>query len=169
MQIIKSYRKSMTLTIKNWEVIVKVPYLISKKTINKFIEKHQEWINKKLKSDKDKIILTDKEIKILKYQAKNYIPERVKFFVHKFNLSFNTIKITSAKTRWWSCTSKRNLNFSYRLIQTPDSVIDYVIIHELAHLTYMNHSKQFWNEVEKMMPSYKKEEKWLKENGDFIL
>ena len=78
------------------------------------------------------------------------------------------MKITSAKTRWGSCTSKRNLNFTYRLILAPQKVIDYVIVHELCHLRQMNHSKKFWDEVATIMPDYKVQEHWLKEHGASI-
>jgi predicted metal-dependent hydrolase len=78
------------------------------------------------------------------------------------------VRITSAKTRWWSCTSQRNLNFSFRLILTPPEIIDYVICHELAHLREMNHSRQFWLEVSKMDMEYKRHDAWLKKNWDLF-
>jgi predicted metal-dependent hydrolase len=86
-----------------------------------------------------------------KLEAKKYINNRINIIAEKNNLMFNNLKITSAKTRWGSCTSAKNINFSYRLIMAPIKTIDYVIVHELAHLTHMNHSKDFWNLVEKMM------------------
>jgi predicted metal-dependent hydrolase len=86
-----------------------------------------------------------------KKEARKYIEKRIYEIAKQNDLEFNTLKITSAKTRWGSCTSKRNINFSYRLIMAPIKTIDYVIVHELAHLTEMNHSKKFWTLVEKMM------------------
>lgn len=107
-------------------------------------------------------------INIYKKLARFYIEEKVTEFSRKFEIEFHKLKITRAHTRWGSCTSQRNLNFSYRLIFTPKFVIDYVICHELAHLTHMNHSKQFWNLVEEYYPNYKEAEKWLKENSRFL-
>jgi predicted metal-dependent hydrolase len=72
------------------------------------------------------------------------------------------IRITSATTRWGSCSSKKTLNFSYRLIMSPKESIDYVIIHELCHLRQMNHSARFWREVASIMPNYKIPEDHLK-------
>ncbi|WP_281951862.1 M48 family metallopeptidase [Nitrosophilus kaiyonis] len=108
----------------------------------------------------------DKEnlIDFYKKEAKEYIEKRVIYFAKNFNLSFNNIKINSAQKRWGSCSSKNNLNFSYRLIMCPKEVIDYVIIHELSHLTHFNHSKDFWTLVSKRCPNYKYCEKWLFEN-----
>ncbi|MEM0994957.1 MAG: M48 family metallopeptidase [Bacteroidota bacterium] len=69
------------------------------------------------------------------------------------------------QSNWGSCSSKGNVNLSTRLLFAPDEVIDYVIIHELAHLIEMNHSNRFWNLVAKAMPDYQAKEVWLKENG----
>ena len=87
------------------------------------------------------------------------------------DLEYKNIKITSAKTRWGSCSSKKTLNFTFRLIMAPTETIDYVIIHELAHLKEMNHSKKFRNLVEKFaekieLKNYRIHRKWLKENGN---
>ncbi len=164
-KVIKSFRKTMSLQIKNWEIIVKAPFLITKKTIESFLNKHTKWIEKKLERRHQSVIDPDK-IWEYKRQAKQYITTRVAEIAKIHNITYNDLRITSAKTRWGSCSSKRNINFSFRLILTPKEVIDYVIIHELSHLKEMNHSKSFWNEVKKIMPDYKKYEKWLKKNWD---
>lgn len=80
-------------------------------------------------------------------------------------LSYKQIRITGAKTRWGSCSSKGHLSFSWRLIMAPEEVVRYVVVHELAHLVHHNHSKRFWKCVEKMDQSFKKQKRWLKENG----
>lgn len=110
-----------------------------------------------------------KFIKFYKKEAKKYIVDKTIEFSKILWLEFKEIKINSAKTRWWSCNSKKNINFSFRLILAPKLSIDYVIIHELAHLKEMNHSRQFWNLVDNYCRQiwiwdYKKEQKWLKEN-----
>ncbi len=167
-KLIKSFRKTMSLQIKNGEVIVKAPFFTNDITINNFIWKHINWIKKRLEVDKNKVLFSQEDISNLKAEAKGYIPARVTKIANSFWLEFNNIKITSAKTRWGSCTSKKSLNFSYRLMATPKEVIDYVIIHELAHLRHMNHSRSFWLEVERMMPEYKLHEKWLKNHWSLI-
>lgn len=110
-----------------------------------------------------------KFIKFYKKEAKKYIVDKTIEFSKILWLEFKEIKINSAKTRWWSCNSKKNINFSFRLILAPKLSIDYVIIHELSHLKEMNHSRQFWNLVDNYCRQiwiwdYKKEQKWLKEN-----
>ncbi|MBR5127551.1 MAG: M48 family metallopeptidase [Roseburia sp.] len=94
-------------------------------------------------------------------QAKIWIPKRVRFFAGLMRESYKNITIKNQKKRWGSCSSDRNLNFNWRLIMMPEDVIDYVVVHELCHLKQMNHSKAFWNEVEKMLPDYKIRKKWL--------
>ncbi len=98
-------------------------------------------------------------------QATQFIPERVKFFAELHQLHYEKIKITSARTRWGSCSSKNTLNFSWRLMLTPLDVIDYVVIHELAHTIHHNHSKRFWNLVGKFLPDYKARRKQLRQYG----
>lgn len=163
MKIIKSFRKTLTLKVdRTWELIIKAPYFTTKRRIEDFIKKHKDWIEKRVEVARNRKSLTKWEILELKKNAKDYIPKRVELLALKYSLKYNLVKITSAKTRWGSCTSKKNLNFTYRLMLAPEEVIDYVIIHELAHLKHMNHSKKFWEEVWKMMVDYKKHEKWLK-------
>ena len=95
-------------------------------------------------------------------QAENYIPARVSLLAKKFDFNFNRVKIKSQKTRWGSCSNKKNLSFNYKLMCFNKKVIDYVIIHELCHLREMNHSPKFWKLVEEKMPDYKIHRKTIK-------
>lgn len=105
-------------------------------------------------------------IKLYKLIAKSYIHERVGFFSKQMNVNPTAVRITSAKTRWGSCSGKNSVNFSWKLIMADDRTIDYVIVHELAHIKQHNHSKKFWNIVESIMPNYKKEKEELKILGE---
>ncbi|MFT3894347.1 MAG: SprT family zinc-dependent metalloprotease [Anaerolineales bacterium] len=102
-------------------------------------------------------------------QAAKIILERVALFAERYQLAVGTIRITSARTRWGSCSPKNNLSFSWRLVLTPPDVIDYVVIHELAHTVHHNHSKRFWKLVEKWMPDYKERRKQLRTYGKEIM
>ncbi len=95
-------------------------------------------------------------------EAKKYIPQRVEFLAKKFNFQYNNISIKNAITRWGSCSSVNNLNFTLHLMRLPDDVIDYVIIHELCHTKIKNHSPAFWKCVENIDPEYKQKEAILK-------
>jgi predicted metal-dependent hydrolase len=98
-------------------------------------------------------------------QAKAVIAGALEKYRALMGVKYNELTIKDQKTRWGSCSSKGNLNFSWRLILAPKSVLDYVVVHELAHLREMNHSARFWSVVEKFFPEYKKQIKWLKDNG----
>jgi predicted metal-dependent hydrolase len=101
-----------------------------------------------------------------KERALEIISERVKQYSGQYNFAPSQVKISSAKTRWGSCSSNGKLNFTWRLAMAPLEVIDYVVVHELAHLRVKNHSRKFWKLVEAVYPDYKKQRKWLRENGD---
>ena len=103
-----------------------------------------------------------------KERAHEKISERVRMYSSMRGFSYNKINITNAKKRWASCSHKRNLNFSWRLIMAPLPVIDYVVVHELVHLEEKNHSKNFWNKVKMLIPDYQKHKEWLKKNGHLL-
>ncbi len=97
--------------------------------------------------------------------AKHYLIKRTESLAKKMNTSYNKLTLKKQKTRWGSCSSQKNLNFNWQLVHFEPKIIDYVIIHELAHLTHMDHSKNFWNLVEKYDPEYRLHVGWLKRNG----
>jgi predicted metal-dependent hydrolase len=101
-----------------------------------------------------------------KDQAYKIISERVEKYAKLYNFTPKQVKITSAKTRWGSCSPNGTLNFTWRLVMAPLEVIDYVVVHELVHLNIKNHSSKFWKAVEKIYPTYKQQRKWLRENGE---
>lgn len=97
------------------------------------------------------------------------ISERVGLYSEMTGLKYRSIKITSAKKRFGSCSHNGSLNFSWRLMMAPLNIIDYVVVHELVHLEVKNHSKKFWNKVRIILPDYKKSEKWLKDNSQLLV
>jgi len=101
-------------------------------------------------------------------QARKIITERVNHYSRISGLHFQSVKITTAETRWGSCSSEKNLNFNWKLIMAPLPVIDYVVAHELAHLEELNHSRNFWGKVRKMYPLYRQYRTWLKRNGSML-
>ena len=102
-------------------------------------------------------------------QARQILSERVRLFASQHHLQFQGLRISSARTRWGSCNSKGGLSFSWRLILTPMEVVDYVVVHELAHTLNHNHSKRFWNQVERILPNFKEHRKWLRTNGQKVM
>lgn len=103
-----------------------------------------------------------------KAQALGVLSERVNLFAVQHGFRYEKLRISSARTRWGSCSSRGTLSFSWRLVMAPPEVIDYVVIHELAHLRVKNHSPAFWAEVARLMPGYKSSREWLRKNGRFL-
>lgn len=97
--------------------------------------------------------------------AASYFPLRVSYYIQFTGGSYERITIRGQRTRWGSCSSRGTLSFNWRLMLAPPKVLDYVVVHELCHLTHMDHSTAFWNAVAEVMPDYKVYRNWLKEHG----
>jgi predicted metal-dependent hydrolase len=100
-----------------------------------------------------------------KKQARMVLTERVALFARNHDFEPEKLRISSARTRWGSCSAKGTLSFTWRLVMAPLDVIDYVVVHELCHLKEMNHSKAFWAQVRGILPDYRERRKWLKKYG----
>lgn len=97
--------------------------------------------------------------------ARVLFTQRVEYYHTYTGGIYTSITIRDQKSRWGSCSSRGTLSFNYRLVFAPPKVLDYVVVHELCHLTHMNHSKDFWSMVAGVMPEYKEYKKWLREHG----
>ena len=170
-KIIRSNRKTVAIQVNSdLSITVRAPHFASEKDIEKILMKKEAWISKHIEEIKtrkkrfesestDKF--TPEKIKLLADKALEVIPMRVEYFANIMGVTYGNITIRNQKTRWGSCSSEGNLNFNCRLLFVPDRIVDYVVIHELAHRRFMNHSKAFWKEVEKYMPDYKEQKKLL--------
>lgn len=171
-RVIKSDRKTVALQIKSGEVIVRAPRAMSDGAIADFVARHEDWIQRKLATMQKKPSgprITDEGIDLLTERARAIIPPRVAYYASLVGVDYNRVTIRHQKTKWGSCSGKKNLNFNCLLLLTPTEVMDSVIIHELCHLKYMNHSKEFYNEVLRVCPNYKQYDRWLKQNGGGII
>ena len=104
-------------------------------------------------------------VKWYRERAREVLQQKVCYFQKFIGKSVGDIRIKEQKSRWGSCSAKGNLNFNWKIIMAEDDMIDYLVVHELCHRLHMNHSKEFWESVGKLIPDYKTKEKWLKENG----
>lgn len=107
--------------------------------------------------------LKSEMVKTYRHFAKKVLDHQVEVISQHMKLKLHTVKINGAKARWGSCSNKGNLNFSWYLVMAEEDTINYVVVHELAHLLEMNHSPNFWKIVEQVFPNYKQEKKKLKE------
>lgn len=169
-EIIRSNRKTVSLEItKDLEIRIRAPYRMSDRKIQAFAESKEDWIRKHLeimsqrKADTSgRQPLSQDEIRRLADMALKVIPERVAYFADIIGVTYGRITIRHQKTRWGSCSQAGNLNFNCMLIATTPEILDYVVVHELCHRKQMNHSPQFWAEVEKVIPNYRELREELK-------
>ena len=124
----------------------------------------------RLDNEQDLLFLPKKNaqerlVRWLKDNAKRILTALTEERAKRMQTTFSKVRISSAKTRWGSCSGKDVISYSFRLIYAPKEVVEYVVVHELAHTKHKNHSKAFWGEVEKFAPEYKLRRKWLKERG----
>ena len=157
--IIRSNRKTLSIQLKPGEIVARAPLRMKDKEIYSFIESKKPWIEKNLAKmeEREKAIsevqpFTQEEINALAEKAKQIIPERVRYYAPKIGVTYNRITIRCQRTRWGSCSSKGNLNFNCLLVLFPLEVIDSVVVHELCHRKHMNHSPQFYAEIDKVFP-----------------
>lgn len=177
-EIERTRRRTYGITMKpGGAVIVRIPMRGSISYARTMIEDKKDWVCKnyiRLKDAAPQALQKDKsdyEKRLeapYRQAAKKYIPKRVRFYADILQVDYGKITIRDQKTRWGSCSSNGNLNFNWRLILAPPKVLDYVVIHELCHRKEMNHSTRFWQYVESIMPDYKEQRKWLKDNGSSL-
>ena len=113
--------------------------------------------------------LTEAELKALKKDAAIYFKERLDYYAPLIGVTYTGMQLRKQKTRWGSCSTKGTISLNYLLMLMPESVRDYVVVHELCHRKQMNHSARFWKEVERVLPNYKKERTALKKYGTHIM
>lgn len=100
-----------------------------------------------------------------KREARERLAERLRHRAEMLSLKPTSLRITSARTRWGSCSRWNGLSFAWRIVMAPLEVVDYIVVHELCHIVEKNHSPRFWSLVEQILPDYKKRRRWLRENG----
>ena len=173
-EIIRSSRKTLAIEIRpDMRVIVRAPHRAPNGYIEQFISDRADWIVEHLRRMEQKNRqcndalpvkkLSNNDIKELADKACACIPGRVAHFAPLVGVTYGRITIRNQRTRWGSCSSQGNLNFNNRLLFVPEELVDYVVVHELAHRKEMNHSKAFWDVVEKYMPDYKERRAKLRE------
>lgn len=161
------------------EILFRVPLRATEREIMRMAEEKSHWIithyleicakkNSRPVSDLSAVQRTALENRY-KEAARSYIPKRVAYYHAMTGGDYRRIAIRDQKTRWGSCSSKGTLSFNWRLMLAPPAVLDYVVVHELCHLTHMDHSPAFWQAVEAVCPDYRNLRKWLKEHGNELV
>lgn len=167
-------RKTLTLTITlEGRLLIKAPIQMREKEMERFIEQKRYWIYKQtkhiLEENKNRVYRSEEEIRKLREQAREVLTKRTDYYKRILKVDYQRIRIGNQKTRWGSCSSRGTISYNWHLILMPESIIDYVVVHELCHLVEMNHSPAFWKKVSEVLPDYQIRRKWLRENGSCYL
>jgi len=171
-EIIRSQRKTVSIQIKpDGQVIVRCPKRMGNAEVRKLVESRRAWIEKKLTqaAPKETAKFTDAELEKLRELTRKLVTPRVEYYGNRLGVRYGRIAIRAQHTRWGSCSGKGNLNFNCLLALVPEAVLDYIVVHELCHRKEFNHSERFWAEVERVLPDYRVQKKWLQENGKMLM
>ena len=165
-ELIRSDRKTLGLQVKDGRVIVRAPRRAAVQQIERFVREHEAWIENALSRQAAKKAAHPEPTAAERAEyirlAKEMLPRRTAFWSERMGLTPTQIRITSAQRRFGSCSSQGHICYSWRLMQYPPEAIDYVIVHELAHLKHMNHSPAFYALVAKYLPDHKARRALLK-------
>ena len=160
-ELVRTKIKNLYIYIKEGKIIVKAPIKLKEKDIYEFINKKAKWIYEHIKLEK-----TKKEEKIEQKDIEK-LEEIVRKSIEKYSKALQEspkrVRLKNIKYAWGSCSSKKNITINIKLANKNEKAIEYVVLHEMCHLKQMNHSKKFWDLVEKNMPEYKEYKKILKQ------
>lgn len=190
--MIRSARRTLSVAIDEGDVIVRAPMRMPKREIEAFLIQKRGWIERKICEQRerrraaselmgegrillfgravvptagDRAITGESEIRKFYRSHLDYITGRVSEIAAAFGFAYGTLRFSNARTLWGTCDASNNIRLNWRLVAIPKGLIDYVIVHELAHTRQHNHSAAFWAEVERILPDWKKRRKALHEYG----
>ncbi len=176
-KLLRSARRTVSVEIRpDGSVLVRAPRRMSAAAVEAFVASRRGWIEKhraavlRRRAALDRVEpFTREELAALTDRAREDLARRAARFAPLVGVGYGRITIRKQRTRWGSCSGKGNLNFNCLLMLAPEDVRDYVVVHELCHRRYMDHSPRFWAEVERVMPDWRAPRRWLRENGTALL
>lgn len=164
----RSTRRTLSVEVnREAKLVVHAPLHLPQKAIDDFLLSHIDWIDEHIKKQKEKIASapkepTESEISSLREKAYAVLSEKTAYYAAQMGVTYSRVGITSAKGRYGSCSKQGRINYSWRLMLQDEPTWDYIVVHELCHLIHFDHSKAFWQTVEKYLPDYKERQKLLK-------
>lgn len=166
-RLIRSARRSLCIQITpTGEVVVRAPFAVPNRQIEDFVLAKQNWIEQ----NRRKVLLrlqenpppTDAQLQQLRRAAQAAIPPLVALYAERMGVKPTSVRINAARTRYGSCSSRHGLNFSCLVMRFPPQCVEYVVVHELAHIRHPDHSRSFWEEVERYLPDYRQRRAMMK-------
>lgn len=166
---LRSKRKSLSIEVhRDGRVIVRVPMQLAQSRVEEFVAQHEAWLEEKLREAQRcrPDTLTDAQIAALKKKAAEQLPAKTAYYARLMGVQPAGVKITSAQKRFGSCSGKNSICYSYQVMRYADAAIDYVVVHELAHIVHKNHSRDFYALVESILPDYRARAALLREKPE---
>lgn len=169
-RLIRSRRRTLAVQVTgDGSVTARAPLAMPEEEILRFLREKGGWIRKKREqlgeAPARRLVFDEAQKSAYIERARARIAEKAAFYAERMGVTYGRIAIRDQRTRWGSCSAKGNLNFNWRLILMPEEVLEYVVVHELAHRREMNHSRAFYRVVEEAMPDYRRWMAWLREHG----
>ena len=166
-ELIRSNRRTISVEVdSSGSVLVRSPRLMPKWRIEAFVRERQDWIerakNRQAKRQEKLPDIREEDKPLYVKQAKAILPAKIDYYAKRMGVRPTGLTVTSARTRFGSCSGKDRLSFSWRLMAYPEAAIDYVVVHELAHIRYKDHSRAFYAFVEGVLPDYRDRIRLLK-------
>ena len=165
--VLRSRRRTIALQVtREAQVVVRAPLYAAEADIRHFVLAHEDWLSCQLARQRERLSAhpprSPEEQEALRRQAKAQLPDMVRHWAQEMGVTPTGLKITSARTRFGSCSGKNSLCFSLYLMQYPPEAIDYVVVHELAHIRHKDHSPAFYAEVSRYLPDYRQRQALLR-------
>jgi predicted metal-dependent hydrolase len=165
--VIRSRRKTVSLEItRDLAVVVRAPLTMSQGEIDRFVASREAWLREHYARQQQRLAAhpepTADQTREYIQKANAILPEKVRHYSQLMGLYPQAVTVTGAKTRFGSCSGKNRICFSWRLMAYPEEAIDYVVVHELAHIRYKNHSRDFYALIARYLPDYRERERLLK-------
>ena len=159
-KLIRSSRRTVNLQIdRDGQLLVRAPYLVPEREIRRIVEQNADWIRRQREISARRREAhpepTEEEKKAFIRRAKEILPPKVERYAALLGVRPAGITVTSARTRFGSCSAKNRLSFSWRLMDYPEEAIDYVVVHELCHIRHHDHSPAFYDLIASVMPDHK--------------
>lgn len=168
-QVIRSNRKTAAINItKELDVQLRLPLRYPADKVEDLVLRHQDWIAGAIARQREhnritqKNTLSPQQTELLQNRARSYLPKRTAYYGYIMGLIPSGVKITSAQKRWGSCSGKNSICFSHTVMLLPPRAIDYVVVHELAHIKHKNHGEEFYRLIEKYLPDYRELQEQIK-------
>lgn len=167
-ELVRSRRKTLAIEVdRTGRVVIRVPMQATGEQIERFIVAHADWIARAQARQRARLAAHPEPDEARRAElirrAKEELPPKVAYYAQLMGVQPTGLKITSARTRFGSCSGKNSLCFSWRLMGYPEAAVDYVVVHELAHITHKNHGPRFWALVERYIPDYRARRALLRE------